>query len=316
MRALVFNGNLKYITDYPIPRPENNEALIRITCAGICNTDIEITRGYMGFKGIPGHEFVGIVEKCKKKDLVGKRVVGEINIGCGNCLYCRNQLQNHCPGRSVPGILNRNGVFAEYTALPVKNLHKVPDSISDEEAVFVEPLAAAYEILEQVNISSSDKVSVLGDGKLGLLVAQVIATTGSNPVVVGRHPEKLSILDKSGIKTELSADFKERGFDIVIDCTGSPSGMETALQIVKPRGKIVLKTTIAKRGRIDLNQIVINEISLIGSRCGPFPAAIKAIKSKKIDLYPLISKVFSLEEGIKAFQYASKKALKVILRVI
>ncbi len=270
----------------------------------------------MGFRGIPGHEFVGIVEKCKKKDLVGKRFVGEINIGCGNCLYCRNQLQNHCSGRSVLGILNRDGVFAEYTTLPVKNLHKVPDSISDEEAVFVEPLAAAYEILEQINISSSDKVSVLGDGKLGLLVAQVIATTGSNLVAVGRHPEKLSILDKAGIKTKLSTDFKEKGFDIVIDCTGSPSGMETALQIVKPRGKIVLKTTIAKRSRVDLNQIVINEISLIGSRCGPFPAAIKAIKSKKIDLYPLISKVFSLEEGIKAFQYASKKALKVILKLI
>ena len=315
MRALVFDGKLKYLTDYPIPRPASNEALIRITCAGICNTDIEITRGYMGFRGIPGHEFVGIVEKCEKKDLTGKRVVGEINIGCGNCLYCRNRLQNHCSNRSVLGILNRNGVFAEYTTLPVKNLHKAPDSVSDEEAVFVEPLAAAYEILEQATISSSDKVCVLGDGKLGLLVAQVIATTGSNLFAVGKHPEKLSILDKAGIKTKLSADFKEREFDMVIDCTGSPSGMETALRIVKPRGTIVLKTTIAKRGRIDLNQIVINEITLICSRCGPFPASIKAIKSQKIDLYPLISKVFSLKEGIKAFQYASKKALKVIIKV-
>ena len=315
MRALVFDGKLKYLTDYPIPRPASNEALIRITCAGICNTDIEITRGYMGFRGIPGHEFVGIVEKCEKKDLVGKRVVGEINIGCGNCLYCRNRLRNHCSNRSVLGILNRNGVFAEYTTLPVKNLHKAPDSVSDEEAVFVEPLAAAYEILEQATISSSDKVCVLGDGKLGLLVAQVIAATGCNLFAVGKNPEKLSILDKAGIKTKVGADFKEREFDMVIDCTGSPSGMETALRIVKPRGTIVLKTTIAKRGRIDLNQIVINEITLIGSRCGPFPTAIKAIKSKKIDLYPLISKVFSLKEGIKAFQYASKKALKVIIKV-
>ena len=316
MRALVFDRELKYTTDYPIPQPASNEALIRITYAGICNTDIEITGGYMGFKGIPGHEFVGIVEKCGRKNLIGKRVAGEINTGCGHCLYCRNKMQNHCPSRSVLGILNRDGVFAEYTILPVKNLHMIPDSISNEEAVFVEPLAAAYEILEQIDISSSDKVCVLGDGKLGLLVAQVIETTGSNLVAAGKHPEKLSILDKAGIKTRLSSDFKEREFDIVIDCTGSPSGMETALRIVKPRGKIVLKTTIAKTSRIDLNQIVINEINLIGSRCGPFPAAIKAIGSGEIDLYPLISKVFSLKEGIKAFQYASKKnALKVILKV-
>ncbi|HBH60830.1 MAG TPA: alcohol dehydrogenase [Nitrospiraceae bacterium] len=316
MRAIVYNKKLKYVTDYPVPRPKHDEALIRVTHAGICNTDIEITRGYMGFEGVLGHEFVGIVEKCGDKGFLGKRVAGEINLGCGTCFSCRKQMQNHCADRSVLGILNKDGVFAEYVALPVRNLHKIPKSISDEEAVFIEPLAAAYEILDQVGISSSDNVCVLGDGKLGLLAAQVIATTGSRLTAVGRHREKLSILDEIGINTSLSPAFKERDFDIVIDCTGSPSGIRTALQVVKPRGKIVLKTTIAKKMQIDMNQFVIHEISLIGSRCGPFPSAIKAIRSRQIDLYPLISSVYPIEEGLKAFQDASSKsALKVMLKV-
>jgi len=316
MRALVYNKDLRYVTDYPVPRPKHDEALIRVTHAGICNTDIEITKGYMGFKGIPGHEFVGIVEKCVDKNLVGKRITGEINLGCGQCYYCRNQMQNHCSARSVLGILNKDGAFAEYVTLPVRNLHKIPKTIPDEEAIFIEPLAAAYEILEQVAISSTDKICVLGDGKLGLLVAQVIANTGGELTTIGRHREKLSILDEIGIKTGLSQEFKYRDFDIVIDCTGSSSGMRMALQIVKPRGKIVLKTTMAKKIQIDMNQFVINEISLIGSRCGPFSSAVKAIRSRQIDLYPLISDVFPVEEGVKAFQYAaSKGVLKVILKV-
>lgn len=316
MRAIVFNKDLKYVTDYPVPRPNHDEALIRVTHAGICNTDIEITRGYMGFKGIPGHEFVGVVERCSDKGLVGKRVAGEINLGCGKCALCRNQMQNHCSDRSVLGILNKDGVFAEYVTLPVRNLHKIPKSISDEEAVFIEPLAAVYEILDQTCISSSDKVCVLGDGKLGLLAAQALAAAGSRVIAVGRHREKLSILDESGIHTGLSRDLSDRDFDIVIDCTGSPSGIRTALQIVKPGGRIVLKTTTAKKVQIDMNQFVINEISLIGSRCGPFLPAIKAIKSRQIDLYPLISDVFPIEDGVKAFQHASSKsALKVILKV-
>ena len=316
MRAIVYDKDLQYVTDYPVPRPKRDEALIRITHAGICNTDIEITKGYMGFKGILGHEFVGIVEKCGNRSLLGERVTGEINLGCGKCSFCRNQMQNHCPDRSVLGILNKDGVFAEYVTLPVSNLHKIPESISDEEAVFIEPLAAAYEIADQINISSSHKVCVLGDGKLGLLVAQALATTGCQLTAAGRHREKLSILDKTGIKTGLSSEYTERDFDIVIDCTGSPSGISKALQIVKPRGKIVLKTTIAKKTQIDLNQFVINEISLIGSRCGPFPTAIKAVKSGQIDLRPLIDCIYPLEEGVKAFRHAaSKNALKIILKI-
>ena len=316
MRALVFKKELRYQTDYPSPEPEEGEALIKITLAGICNTDLEITRGYMGFEGVPGHEFVGIVEKCDNNSLTGKRVAGEINLGCGTCGYCRDEMQNHCPDRSVLGILNKDGVFAEYVTLPVRNLHEIPDSISDEEAVFVEPLAAAYEIVDQVTMSSSDNICVLGDGKLGLLVAQALASAGSNLTAVGNHKDKLSILEEMGINTSLSSAFNDREFDIVIDCTGSPGGIKRALEMVRPRGKIVLKTTAAKESQIDLNQFVINEISLIGSRCGPFPEAIEAIRSGKIALKPLISARFPLEEGIKAFHYAAgKDTLKVILKM-
>ncbi len=316
MRALVFKNKLHYQTDYPIPRPQHDEALIRVTHAGICNTDFEIIKGYMGFQGVLGHEFVGVVERCNEKHLVGKRVVGEINLGCGACSYCQNQMQSHCPNRSVLGILNKDGVFAEYITLPVRNLHLIPDSISDEEAVLVEPLAAAFEITHQVDIKPHDKVCVLGDGKLGILVGQVLSITGCNLVVVGNHKKKLSILQGRGIETKVRSTFKEREFDLVIDCTGSPSGVETALKIVRPGGRIIIKTTIAKREIVDLNRVVVNELTLIGSRCGPFPPAIKAIETGEVDLYPLISSRFPLEDGIKAFKYAFKKdALKVILKI-
>ncbi len=316
MRALIFGNKLHYQTDYPIPQPQHDEALIRVTQAGICNTDLEITKGYMGFQGVLGHEFVGVVERCNEKGLVGKRVVGEINLGCGACSYCQKQMQTHCPSRSVLGILNKDGVFAEYITLPVRNLHLVPDSISDEEAVLVEPLAAAFEITRQVDIKPHDKVCVLGDGKLGILVGQVLSITGCNLVVAGNHKKKLSILQGRGIETKVRSTFKEREFDLVIDCTGSPSGVETALKIVRPGGRIIIKTTIAKREIVDLNRVVVNELTLIGSRCGPFPPAIKAIETGEVDLYPLISSRFSLEDGIKAFKYAFRKdVLKVILKI-
>jgi threonine dehydrogenase-like Zn-dependent dehydrogenase len=328
MRALVFKRRLCYRTDYPIPQPKYNEALIRVTHAGICNTDVEITKGYMGFSGIPGHEFVGVVKSCNKKNLIGKRVAGEINIGCGRCSYCRKQMQNHCPNRSVLGILNKDGVFAEYITLPLRNLHLLSDSILNEEAVFIEPLSAAFEITQQVHIMPCDRVCVLGDGKLGLLVGQVLSLIGCNLVVVGKHKEKLSILKKREIKTRLISDFYnppvppllkggfEKGFDVVIDCTGSPSGMEFALKIVKPKGKVIIKTTTANKGQLDLNRVVVDEITLIGSRCGPFLQAIKAIEKRKVDVLPLINKIFPLEDGIKAFKYAFRRdVLKVILRI-
>jgi len=316
MRAIVFNSKLEFLTNYPEPEIKKGEALVKVSRAGICNTDLEITRGYMGFRGIPGHEFVGVVEKCDSKKIVGKRVVGEINIGCNTCSYCRNQLQNHCPNRAVLGIMNKDGAFADYVTLPVSNLHIVPDSVSDDEAIFTEPLAAAFEIMEQIDIRPRDRVCVLGDGKLGLLVAQALSTTDCILVIVGHHRENLSIMEEFGIKTRLSSLFEESGFDIVVDCTGSRSGMETAMKIARPRGKIVLKTTVAKKSSFDLNQIVINELSVIGSRCGPFKPAIDAIKSRSVDLYPLISDIFSIDDGIRAFQTASRKGvLKVILKI-
>jgi len=327
MRALIFDGKgLNYKTKYPVPVYRRNEALIRVTHAGICNTDIEITKGYMGFHGILGHEFVGVVERCGEKGFIGKRVTGEINIGCGRCSYCKMGIQNHCPSRSVLGISNRDGVFAEYTTIPIKNLHMIPECISDEEAVFIEPLAAAFEILQQVDIMPNHKVCVLGDGKLGLLVSQILFSTGCNLIVVGKHEKNLSIVKKMGIKTELNSSFYdpfslsrrgvEKDFDIVIDCTGSSTGIEKALQIVKPRGKIIMKTTVAKQRMIDLNHLVVNEIAIIGSRCGPFPQAINALEEKKVAVKPLISKIFPLEEGLKAFKSASAKGiLKVILRI-
>lgn len=316
MRAIVFNDSLEFLKDYPVPERKKGEALVKVTRAGICKTDLEITKGYMGFRGIPGHEFVGIVEECDKKNTIGKRVVGEINLGCGACPYCKNQMQNHCPNRSVLGIMNKDGAFAEYLTLPVSNLHFVPDSVSDDEAIFTEPLAAAFEIMKQVDIGPRERVCVLGDGKLGLLVAQALSTTDCRLVIVGHHRENLSIMEEIGIKTRLSFSFEESGFDIVVDCTGSRSGIESAIKITRPGGKIVLKTTVVKKSSLDLNLIVINELSLIGSRCGPFIPAIDAIKSRSVDLYPLISDTFSIDDGIRAFQVASGKGvLKVILKI-
>jgi threonine dehydrogenase-like Zn-dependent dehydrogenase len=315
MRALFFDrGRLYFRDDYPVPGPGAGEALIRVKRAGICNTDIEITKGYMGFKGIPGHEFAGVVVGCTKKSLVGKRVTGEINISCGVCSLCRNGLRTHCQNRSVLGIHNKDGAFAEYITLPIRNLHVLPDSVSDNEAVFIEPLAASFEIIKQVRIGTSHSVCVLGDGKLGLLAAQVLSLTNCRLVVAGKHRNKLLILKRRGIRTCKHYDLKDSRFDIIVECTGSPDGFNKALNLVRPRGTIVLKTTTAGRTEIDRNIIVINEINVTGSRCGPFAPAIKAIQENKIVLKPLISRVFPLRDGLNAFKYALKKGvLKVII---
>jgi threonine dehydrogenase-like Zn-dependent dehydrogenase len=317
MKALLYERELRYVTDYPVPRPGKGEALVRIRYAGICSTDREIVRGYMDFRGIPGHEFVGTVVRCRgKASLVGKRVVGEINLGCGRCRLCRQGNQNHCPSRSVLGILNRDGVFAEYCVLPVRNLHVLPDSIADREAVFTEPLAAALEILDQVAVTPEHRVCVLGDGKLGLLAAQVLAEAGCRLTASGRHKEKLAILRKRGITTRQQNTLRGKDFDIVVDCTGSSEGILQALALVRPGGTVVLKSTVADPECLDSNYMIINEISIIGSRCGPFARAVEALQSKKVAVLPLISREFPLEEGVEAFRYALKKGvLKVLLKV-
>jgi len=316
MIALVVEKGSPYLCrDYPVPVPSPDEALIRVKYGGICRTDLEILKGYMDFQGIIGHEFVGVVEDCKKRDLIGKRVTGEINISCGKCNLCQRGLRNHCPERSVLGILNKDGTFAEYITLPVENLHIVPDSLSDEEAVFTEPLAAAFEILEQIHITRKDRVCVLGDGKLGLLIAQVLYLTGCDLTVVGRHEEKLSILKTRGITSTLTPPGTNL-FDIVVDATGSPEGLNLAMEMVRPRGIIVLKTTVARRDGIDLNRIVIDEITLIGSRCGPFRTALHALESRAVDVKSLISKIFPIDEGITALEYAGTPGvIKVLLRM-
>jgi threonine dehydrogenase-like Zn-dependent dehydrogenase len=316
MRALVFDKKLFYSRDYPVPARKEREALIKVSSAGICRTDLEIIKGYMDFEGIPGHEFAGVVEDCSDESLLGKRVVGEINISCDVCAYCSADMRNHCPHRTVLGILNKNGAFADYVTLPVVNLHQIPDSVSDEEAVFVEPLAAVFEITGQVSIKEGDKVCVLGDGRIGLLAGQVLSLTGCSLTVIGKHKEKLSMLEKRGIETQLATDTMTRDFDFVIECTGSQSGFETALTIVKPRGTVILKTTVAGRRDVDLNSVVIDEITVLGSRCGPFEPAVEALRGKKVDVLPLVGKTFSLDEGVEAINYASEnKAIKVLMKV-
>lgn len=316
MRALLFKDKLQFLADYPVPKPKYNEALVRVSMAGICGTDLEIIRGYMGFNGIPGHEFAGTVEECADERFLGKRVAGEINLGCGVCPYCLNRMRNHCPNRTVLGILNKDGAFADYLTLPARNLHLIPDSVPDEEAVFIEPLAAAFEILQQIHIKPGDRVCVIGDGRLGLLAAQVLSLTGCDLFVVGRHEKKLELLKGKGIRTAFESDFSEGDFDFVVDCAGSPSGMELAVKIVKPRGTIALKTTLAHWEEVDLNFLVINEISLAGSRCGRFGPAIRSLQMKTIGVRPLIEKTFSLEEGLEAFEHASRKGvLKVLIKM-
>ena len=282
MKATFFDGK-KMILDKNYPDPNFNETLVRVSLAGICGTDLEILDGYMQYNGILGHEFVGIVEKSNNSNLIGKRVVGEINSGCGKCDSCIKGMERHCPTRTVLGILKRNGSFAEFISLPEKNLHIIPDSISDEQAVFVEPLAAAFEINEQISMKPEWNVAVVGDGRLAQLIIQVIKLTCSNITCFGKHENKLQGLVQSGIKIKLGIESTdEQLFDLVVEATGSNSGFTDTMKLVKPRGTVVLKSTIASRENLDLTPTIINEITLIGSRCGLFKPAIDALASQTI----------------------------------
>jgi len=318
MKAIVFDGRLNYREDRPLPKPDKaGDALIRVRMAGICNTDLEIVKGYMGFRGIPGHEFVGTVEKVneRKRSLAGKRVVGEINCVCGVCDYCTGGLSRHCPERTTLGISGRDGAFAEYLTLPAENLHEVPGNVSDEEAVFAEPLAAAFEIVEQVNIKPTDRIIVLGDGKLGLLCAFVLALTGAETMLAGNHEHKLAIAREAGIGTCLARDLPvDKRQDVVVEATGTPVGLQKALECVRPRGTIVLKSTVASTREVDLNKIVIDEVTLIGSRCGPFEPALRALSDRTINVMPLVSGIFPVGDALEAFKAAGQKgSLKVLI---
>ncbi|MBP7527831.1 MAG: alcohol dehydrogenase catalytic domain-containing protein [Syntrophorhabdaceae bacterium] len=317
MKAIVFDGGLTFTHDRQKPMPVSGEALIRVTMAGICNTDMEIIKGYLGFRGIIGHEFTGIVEAVggRSRRLIGKRVVGEINCGCRRCDLCLAGLEKHCPRRTTLGILGREGALAEFMTLPVRNLHEIPDGLTDDEAVFAEPLAAAFEILEQIRIRPTDKVLVLGDGKLGILCALALGLTGAKLTLAGKHPSKLGIARDQGVPVVLTKDLPSNSkYDIVVEATGSASGFEIAMEFTRPRGTIVLKSTVAHGAPINLAPLVIDEITVVGSRCGPFKPALKALAEGRIDVKPLISGVFPPEEAKKAFASAKKRdTLKVLV---
>lgn len=300
-----------------IHKPQtNNEVLVRVLLSGICNTDLEIARGYAGFKGTIGHEFVGIVEE-GPRDLVAKRVVGEINAGCGLCELCRSGDARHCALRTVLGIVGRDGAHAEFLLLPSANLFPVPDKISDQDAVFTEPLAAACGIMERVAVEKSDRVVVIGDGKLGLLCAQVLALTGASVTMVGKHASKLKIVARRGIETvtTLQVTGRKGTFDIAVEASGSPTGFALALDLLRPKGKLVLKSTFHDQTAIDASRVVVNEISIVGSRCGRFAPALDLLRKGKIDVNNMISEEFPLARGVEAMSRASQKGvLKVLLR--
>lgn len=370
MRAIMFSETLSYEQDYPAPEVTGDECRIRVRMAGICGTDLHITAGYMGYRGVLGHEFVGTVER-GPSELTGKRVVGEINCVCGTCDLCQSGLSNHCRNRTVLGILGRDGAFADFVSLPARNLHVVPDSLSDEQAVFSEPVAAALQILAQVRIEKRMRVSVVGPGRLGLLVVQVLKATGCKLDAIGRNPVKLEMCEKLGVQPvhvdELDGR-KDR--DVVIECSGDPGGLETALSLVRPRGTLVLKSTYPPVGSQsvhdatctlaaqagpasgaagdaesrgsrsavsrdsrhaalhgsgstgspshffpDLSPIVIDEITVVGSRCGSFPPALDALAREAIEVRGLISRTYPLERGIEAFEAArDPRNIKVLLK--
>lgn len=322
MKALIFNDRegLTIKTDYNKPIPQKGEALIRVKLAGVCNTDAEIVKGYMGYNGILGHEFVGIVEDVNSEDksLVGKRVVAEISYGCNDpeCPWCAVKNYRHCPNRHTIGIWKKDGCFAEYITLPTNILFEVPENVTDEQAVFVEPLAAACEITEQLHIDPSQKVAVLGDGKLGLTIALTLNAQNLDVTLIGKHENKLEIAKKQGVKVQLLENTKiSNNYDVVVEATGSVSGFETSLNLVKPRGVLVLKSTIATGKELNLAPIVINEITVLGSRCGQFGPALRLLKNNRINFAPFISKIYSIDEAIEAFEANKQKdTIKILLK--
>jgi threonine dehydrogenase-like Zn-dependent dehydrogenase len=313
MQALWLEDNRISLREVPEP-DRKNEALIRIRKAGICSTDLELVKGYYPYTGIPGHEFVGEVADAPDKTWLGTRVAGEINAACGTCEACQNGRRTHCENRTVLGIVNRHGVFAEYTSLPMENLHRVPDSVSDEMAVFTEPLAAALEIQEQISIRESDRVLLVGAGRLGQLIAQTLALTGCNLRVLARHPLQKDLLAARGIRVAAEDEIQPHRWDIVVEATGSPGGFDIARKAIRPRGTLVLKSTYKGNMRVNFSSIVVDEVNIVGSRCGPFEPALRLLEERKVDPTPLIVEQFALKDALKAFERAAQPGvLKVLL---
>ncbi|HEY4087439.1 MAG TPA: alcohol dehydrogenase catalytic domain-containing protein [Bryobacteraceae bacterium] len=314
MLSVHLGKGLVEVRDVPQPQRPEGFATIRLLLGGICNTDLELQRGYYGFSGTPGHEFVGKVVAADTQSLVGKRVVGEINLNCGNCSWCARGLGRHCPARTVLGIVEHPGAFQEFLTLPERNLHVVPDSISDEAAVFVEPLAAACEILDQVPLAAGDEVAVLGDGKLGLLIAQVLHAHGCRVRQFGKHAEKLRISQARGIETSAAGTEPIKAFRYVVDATGSPAGLRTAVNMAEPRGTVILKSTVHGEVPVDTAPVIVDEITLVGSRCGRFEPAIELLRNGGVDVAPLITERIPLSRAAEAFGTAARSGvLKVLL---
>lgn len=308
------NGRV-FVRDQARPRRPMGFALIRLLYGGICNTDLELQRGYYGFRGTPGHEFVGEVVDADDRKWVGERVVGEINLACGKCVWCKRGLGRHCPRRTVLGIVKQPGAFREFLTLPERNLRRVPRQIPSEEAVFVEPLAAACEILDQVKIPRGAEVAVLGDGKLGLLAAQVLQAHGARVHQYGRHKEKLRIAEQAGVDTEIARKLPIAKYEFVVEATGSSEGLRQAVQMTQPRGTVVMKSTVHGLVSIDSAPVIVNEITLVGSRCGRFEPALRLLAARKVRVDAMISEVLPLTRALRAFQDAAKKGvLKVLLR--
>lgn len=308
-------GHLRLRHSVPIPEPPPGEVLVRVISAGICNTDVELARGYYPYAGVLGHEFVGVVEG-GAPGLQGRRVVGEINAVCGACVACRAGRRSHCERRTVLGIVNRNGAFAEYLALPGINLHRVPDSVSNDAAVFVEPLAAALQIQEQVPITAETRVLVVGDGKLGQLVAQTLALTGCRLRVVGRYGPKLKLLSARGIESIPGDDITAGGFDVAVECTGNHLGFGAALKSLRPRGTLVMKSTYADTLTFNASTIVVNELTVVGSRCGPFAKALDLLAQGAVDVVPMVQARYPLERALDAFDHAQRPGtLKLLFDV-
>lgn len=313
MRALLFENELRFDKNYPDPTVEEDGAVLKMRRAGICNTDLELIKGYMGFNGVLGHEFVAEVIG-GPQNLIGKRVVGEINVADHTCDLCQRGIPSQCRHRTTVGIHRHQGAFADYLALTSQNLHLVPDSVSDDEAVFVEPLAAAFQVIEAVHISPRHRVVVIGAGKLGMLVAQVLRLTGADLSVVVRHDKQALLLQKWGIKAARLDQLEPERAQIVVDCTGQADGFAAALGLVEPRGTIVLKSTYHGLPQIDLTRVAVNEIRVVGSRCGPFDTALRALKAGLVDVKSLIEARYSFDHALEALEYAAGKGVfKVLL---
>lgn len=317
MKALyISKGILSLKKNTPTPKLGRNEALIKVKLAGICSTDLELVKGYADFGGIPGHEFVGEVievQNRKHNELVGKRIVGEMNLGCGKCEYCMSGIKEHCLNGLAMGVRGKEGVFAEYVTLPAENLHVLPKNVSDKEAVFVEPLAAALRIPQVVNIPIDKQVAVIGTGRLGILICQVLNLSGVKLTVLGRSKNSLLLPKKLGMNIGLVSEYGPKTWDMIVDATGNEEGFTHALNLIKPMGTIVVKSTYNGKINEDISKVVIDEIKIVGSRCGPFDPAIELLSQKRIETALLVEKIYPLSDGIRAFEHASKPGVHKIL---